>query len=192
MFTGVSFRLESGSAMVVRGPNGSGKSSLLRLLGGLARAERGTITLDVGDGQVPSDELSRHSHLIGHRAGITEAMSVVANLRFHTGLLGGEGDRVAAALERAGLEHVARQRTQTLSAGQRRRLALARLITVPRRLWLLDEPTKSLDVSGEALVQALLNEHCASGGIALVATHGAAPQAARRELSLIPSERIAA
>ena len=192
VFSGVRFRLGSGSAMAVRGPNGSGKSSLLRLIGGLIRPVRGTILLDVGEGQAPSDELGRRSHLIGHRAGITDAMSVEANLRFQTGLLGGDESLIEAALGRVGLATVTRQQAQTLSAGQRRRLALARLITAPRKLWLLDEPTESLDTSGEALVQALLAEHCASGGMALVATHGAAPRAARLELSLIPPERIAA
>lgn len=192
VFAEIGFRLEGGSAMTVRGPNGSGKSSLLRVVGGLAGPERGTVALDLGVGPVPFAELGRHSHLIGHRAGITDAMTVEANLRFHTGLLGGDTARVVTALERAGLAPFASQRAHILSAGQRRRLALARLISVPRKLWLLDEPTKSLDSAGEALVQTLLTEHCASGGIALVATHGAAPRAARLELSLILPEPIAA
>ncbi|MFZ1991789.1 MAG: heme ABC exporter ATP-binding protein CcmA [Alphaproteobacteria bacterium] len=192
VFGGVSFRLESGAALVVRGPNGSGKSSLLRLLGGLARPDQGAISLDIGEGRVLVEELGRHSHLIGHKGGITDAMSVQANLRFQTELLGGSPLLIDAALTRLGLIPIAHQRAQTLSAGQRKRLALARLITVPRQLWLLDEPLESLDAEGEALVQTLLGEHCASGGIALVATHGSAPRAARLELALIPEERIAA
>ncbi len=192
VFAGVSFQLEGGSAMAVRGPNGSGKSSLLRLMGGLIRPERGTIALDLGEGPMPIDELAKHSHLIGHKAGITDAMSAIANLRFQTGLLGGDLALVGPALERLGLGALAHQRAATLSAGQRRRLSLARLITTPRRLWLLDEPMESLDAAGEALVQTMLVEHCASGGIALIATHGAAPRAARLELSLEPPERVAA
>jgi heme exporter protein A len=119
-------------------------------------------------------------------------MSLVANLRFHTELLGGDGSLVEAALTRAGLMSLARQRAQILSAGQRKRLALSRLITTPRKVWLLDEPTESLDAAGEALAQALIAEHCTAGGIALVATHGAPPRAVRLELSLVPPERIAA
>lgn len=192
VFDGVSFRLDGGSAMAVRGPNGSGKSSLLRLIGGLARPDRGAISLDAGEGPVPTEELAQHSHLIGHKAGITDAMSTLDNLRFHTGLLGGEVSLVETALGRFGLEALAHQRAATLSAGQRRRLSLARLITTPRRLWLLDEPMESLDAVGEARVQTLLAEHCAAGGIALIATHGTAPRAARLELSLVPQEPIAA
>lgn len=192
MFGGVSFRLENGAALVVRGPNGSGKSSLLRLLGGLARADHGTISLDVGDGPVPAEELGRHSHLIGHKGGVTDAMSVEANLRFQTELLGGNSSLMDAALTRLGLMPLAHQRAMTLSAGQRKRLALARLITAPRKLWLLDEPMESLDAAGEALVQTLLGEHCASGGIALIATHGSAPRAARLELALLPEQRASA
>lgn len=192
VFSGVSFELARGSALVVRGPNGSGKSSLLRLLGGLSRADHGAISLDLGEGLVPIDELGRYSHLIGHKAGITDAMSVMANLHFQTELLGGDPSRINSALTRLGLSSIAHQRAQALSAGQRKRLALARLIAVPRKLWLLDEPMESLDAAGEGLVQGLLSEHCAAGGMALVATHGSAPRAARLELALIPEPQAAA
>ena len=192
VFSDVSFRLAGGTAMTIRGPNGSGKSSLLRLIGGLMRPTRGAILLDHGKGPQAMDERSRHSHLIGHKLGITDAMSAVGNLRFQTGLLGGDLSRVESALDRLGLQSFAHQRAGLLSAGQRRRLALARLMSAPRPLWLLDEPMESLDAAGETLVQSMLSEHCASGGMALIATHGIAPRAARFELSLVPVEKAAA
>ena len=192
VFAGVSFRVEGGGGLVIRGANGSGKSSLLRVIAGLMRPEHGSVWLDAGSGAVSFSELGRHSHLVGHTSGLTGAMSALANLRFQTRLLGGEVTRAEGAIARMGLAPFIDRRAQVLSAGQRKRLAMARLLTVPRPLWLLDEPTESLDAAGEAVVETLIAEHCAAGGIALVATHGAAPRAARTELALVVTERLAA
>ena len=187
MFSGVSFRLSAGGLMVVRGPNGSGKSSLLRILGGLMKPSTGKVACDLGQGAIEPEELARNVHLIGHRGAITDALTTVENLRFQTAVLGGAPEGVAAALARLGLSAIANQRAHTLSAGQRRRLALARLITAPRPIWLLDEPSESLDTAGEALAQSLIAERRASGGIVVVATHAPMPATASIELTLVPA-----
>lgn len=193
VFSGVTFRLEAGGLLTLRGANGSGKSSLLRLLGGLMKPAAGTVALDLGTGPLPPEEIARRSHLIGHRGGLTDAMSAYENLRFQTALLGADVSRVPLALERAGLAALSAQRAGALSAGQRRRLSLARLITVNRPVWLLDEPMEALDAAGGQLVEGLIEEHRAGGGITVVATHGRLDARPGVTLTLIPaaSERAA-
>jgi heme exporter protein A len=192
VFAGVSFRIEAGGLLLVRGTNGSGKSSLLRVLGGLARPSAGTVSMETNEGPVDSAELAAVSHLVGHRGGITDAMTVRENLEFHAALLGNKSDRIADALNQVGLGQVLSQRAGTLSAGQRKRLALARLLAVPRALWLLDEPTEALDTLGEGLVAGLIEGHRARGGIVIVASHGAIAARPGTELRLIPQKAHAA
>ena len=186
VFEGVTFQLISGAILVVRGPNGSGKSSLLRVLASLLPPSEGTIACDLGAGVIPAEAVARSVHLVGHRSALTEALSASENLRFQTAVLGGDRALVGSALERVGLAASERTPARLLSAGQRRRLALARLITTPRPIWLLDEPTEFLDAAGETMVGELIEFHCRAGGIVVVASHGGLAAATASELTLIP------
>lgn len=139
----------------------------MRILAGLDAADAGTIRhAGDEDGGGPA-----RLHYYGHRDGLREALSVRENLEFSTTLLGGGGLDIDVALMRMGARRLADLPVRVLSAGQRRRAALARLLTAPRRLWLLDEPLTALDVAGQALVAELIGAHLAGGGGALVATH---------------------
>jgi heme exporter protein A len=192
IFEGVSFVLEAGGALIIRGPNGSGKSTLLRVLAGLMRPSEGAVICDAEGASGSEQSRSHLAHLVGHLAGVTDAMSVEENLAFHTALLGGEAAAIRPALARVGLQALVRQMGRTLSAGERRRLALARLLSAPRPLWLLDEPTESLDTAGAALVASLIAEHRAGGGIVVAATHGELPAERALELRLMPASAEAA
>ncbi len=158
--------LSSGHGLLLRGPNGSGKSTLLLTLAGLLPPLAGNVQFsghDPDDGPV--------LHYCGHRNGIRPRLSVSETLGFWAAINGAFGLSIAAALEKVGLSGAAKLDAGYLSAGQQRRLALARLLVSPRPLWLLDEPTAALDSQGHALVGTLLADHLASGGLAIIATH---------------------
>ena len=179
LFANLSFTLRPGELVAVRGPNGAGKSTLLRIAAGLLQPTGGHIAVepkDEGEGRAPA-------HYVGHLDALKPALTVSANLDFWRRVWRGEGTG-AAALDAMALGHLAHLHVATLSAGQRRRLALARLLIAERPLWLLDEPTTALDQSGEALLGALLQGHLAGGGMALVAMHRDLPVAATRTLTL--------
>lgn len=166
VLNGISFEVKSGGALLVTGPNGAGKTSLLLALAGFLRAAGGTIELT----GLAKDSFAREAmHYVGHAPAIKNALGVAENLRFWSGLLGG-GD-VMPALEAAGLGPLAHMPAGFLSAGQARRLALARLVAIPRPLWLLDEPTAALDEQGAAWVNRLIAQHLEGGGLAVIATH---------------------
>ena len=148
VFAGLDFTVASGEALVVTGRNGAGKSSLLRLIAGLIPHAEGTLTLEGGD---PELRLAEEAHYLGHRDALKPALSVAENLAFWREFLGGTEDDMEAALAAVGLDHIAHLPAAYLSAGQRRRLSIARLLTVRRPVWLLDEPTVSLDVASVAL-----------------------------------------
>jgi len=167
LFAGLSFDIAAGEALLVTGPNGAGKSSLLRIVAGYLAPEAGKVTLEGGEEGAP---LASQCHYLGHRDGLRAALSVRENLAFFRALLGGDGD-IAAALAAVGMARLIDNPVATLSAGQRRRVALARLIVVPRPLWLLDEPTSALDGAGQEMVAACIEQHLERGGLALVATH---------------------
>jgi heme exporter protein A len=172
VFAGVSFALAAGAALIVRGPNGAGKSSLLRLLAGLLEPAAGLLSWN--GGPVRDDPAAHRGrlHLIGHGNAIKSALSVRENLRFAVALAGAPADGIERALESLDLAALAGVPSLYLSAGQRRRLALARLLAAPRALWLLDEPDAGLDAASRERLARAVAEHRAGGGIAVIATHG--------------------
>jgi heme exporter protein A len=170
VFRHLAFGVDAGAVLRLTGPNGSGKSSLLRLLAGLGRAAAGAITWDGAPiGDEPEAHRARTVH-VGHQDAVKPWMTAREHIDFWTALAGARGDAVAA-LDALGIARLADVPGRFLSAGQRRRVALARAAAVPAELLLLDEPTVSLDADGVAAVEALIGRHCGGGGIAVVATH---------------------
>lgn len=177
VFRGLNFRCEAGGALSLEGPNGSGKTSLLRILAGLLAPESGRIRF----GQVVDREERRQlAGWLGHHDGLKPQLTPAESLRFFAQLYGAAGAGISALLEAVGLSRAADLPCQYLSAGQRRRLALARLMLCGRPLWLLDEPFASLDGAGKALLLEGLREHLARGGLAVIATHDPLPLDAAR------------
>ncbi|NJL50514.1 MAG: heme ABC exporter ATP-binding protein CcmA [Blastochloris sp.] len=169
VFRNVSFTLQAGRALALVGPNGSGKSSLLRLTAGLVRPQAGTLTLEGFD---PELSVPEQAHYLGHLDALKPALTVAENLDFWIRALGGApGIFRDAALDQVALARLADLPAQYLSAGQRRRLALARLLVVHRPLWLLDEPTTALDVASQGRLFELIAAHLANGGLVMAATH---------------------
>ena len=169
VFAGLSFALGPGEALAVTGRNGAGKSSLLAILSGRLRPDAGSIRVeDVGDATLPEC-----LHAVGHRDGLKAALTAGENLAFAKALLGAARMEPRAALGRLGLGHAHDLPVAYLSAGQRRRVALARLLVCHRPLWLLDEPTAALDVASQGLLAGLMAEHRAGGGLVVAATHQA-------------------
>ena len=182
VFVGLSFRLDSGAALVLTGPNGSGKSSLLRLVTGLVPPFAGTLDWTGAPGSIA---------YLGHQDAVKPALTPHESLRFWgaaSGTAPGRAD-IEAALAAAGLEGLDDLPCRYLSAGQRRRLALARFELGRARLWLLDEPTLGLDVASVARLEARIARHRAEGGIVMLATHMPLALDGASELAL---ERFAA
>jgi heme exporter protein A len=169
LFSELSFTLEAGNAVMLTGPNGAGKTSLLLILAGLLEAEAGEVGLEGEAGEEPS--LPEDAHLVGHRDGVKSQLLVAENLAFWQSLLGGEGLSPREALLSLDLAHVLDVPCAYLSAGQRRRVALARLLVSRRPLWLLDEPTAALDAASRARLAELMGAHLAEGGLIVAATH---------------------
>jgi heme exporter protein A len=175
VFAGLSFRLAPGDVLVLTGTNGSGKTSLLRLLVGLIAPAAGRLAW----GTMPiADDLAEHRarlHYVGHQDGVKPGLTPRETLAFWAALRGQEVRRdapvLAAALAAFALEAVVDWPCRWLSAGQRRRLALARLLVTPAELWLLDEPFSALDDDNRARLEQAIVAHRAEGGRAVVATH---------------------
>jgi heme exporter protein A len=171
VFKGLGFHLPAGGALVLTGPNGSGKSSLLRLLATLLAPEAGRLSW--GGASVARDPAGYRAaiHYVGHLDAVKPALTPREMLGFWTALRGVRRPAIDAALAAFGLENVAAWPCRWLSAGQRRRLALARLIAAPAPIWLLDEPGAALDSDGETRLAAQIEAHRAAGGSIAVATH---------------------
>jgi heme exporter protein A len=176
VFSGLDFEASAGEALAVTGANGSGKTSLLRIIAGLLSVAGGSIGLEGGEAELT---LSEQAHYLGHRDALKPALSVIENLAFWCDFLGGDTSDTSAGLTAAGLDHAAHLPAAFLSAGQRRRLSIARLLTVRRPIWLLDEPTNALDAAGQSLFVALMGDHLARGGLIVAATHAPLGIAAR-------------
>ncbi|MEP3524442.1 MAG: heme ABC exporter ATP-binding protein CcmA [Hyphomicrobiales bacterium] len=169
LFSTLSLAVQSGDMIEIKGPNGVGKSSLLRILSGLLPAESGTITLQEGEEASPS--LNEYAHYLGHQNSLKSAFSVADNLGFWRDFSYAPGLTPQDALNRLELSHLIHLPCGVLSAGQRRRVAFARLLVAKRPIWLLDEPTAALDSAADALVGALISDHVKAGGIVMAATH---------------------
>ncbi len=176
MFAALDFEASSGEALAITGPNGVGKTSLLRLIAGLLTVAAGSIDLEGGEAEL---SLPEQAHYLGHRDALKPALSVLENLIFWRDFLGGEAYDPAESLAAVGLDHAARLPAAYLSAGQRRRLSIARLLAVRRPVWLLDEPTNALDTAGQSLFAGLMQDHLARGGLIVAATHAPLGLAAR-------------
>jgi len=183
LFEGLSFEAEAGAALIVTGPNGAGKSSLLRALCGFLPIEAGGFALEGGDKDLSVVE---QAHYLGHAEAIKGALTAGENLVFWAAMLGGEPSRAAAlaALARLGLAHVIDFPARALSAGQKRRVALARLLVARRPLWLLDEPTTALDAAARGAFAAIMQAHLDAGGVLVAATHASLGLNNARELKL--------
>jgi heme exporter protein A len=179
VFTGLDFALSAGEALIVTGRNGAGKSSLLRMLAGLVRIAGGRLALEGGD---PELSIPEQAHYLGHQDALKPSLSVQENLHFWARYLGDV--RLVEALIAVGLDSLSDLPAGYLSAGQRRRLSLARLLSVRRPIWLLDEPTSALDAASQVRLADLMRQHLAHGGLIVAATHGPLGLDAARELRL--------
>ncbi|MDF2116501.1 heme ABC exporter ATP-binding protein CcmA [Roseiarcaceae bacterium H3SJ34-1] len=167
---GLSFDVRAGEALTITGPNGAGKSTFLRMLAGLLPVARGRITLEGAEADTP---VAAQAHYLGHLNALKPALSVRENLAFWADTLGQGGAALspAAALAAFGLAHVLDVPGGYLSTGQKRRVALARLLVAQRPLWLLDEPSAGLDAGAQAQLSAVMGRHLAAGGMIVAATH---------------------
>lgn len=174
LFKNLYFKVEPGRALLIEGPNGAGKTSLLRMLAGFLVPAAGKISLHIGDSAIAeAEERGKHIGWFGHQDGLKSQLTAKENLSFFARIYGANPAHVVPMLDWAGLSRAADFPVQYLSAGQKKRLALARLKLSNRSVWLLDEPFAALDAAAKKLVEQMLAEHCATGGIAVVATHEA-------------------
>lgn len=176
LFGGLSLTLRAGEAVALVGRNGSGKTSLLRAVAGLVRPEAGRIGFGAVDAR---DARAEGVHLLGHQDGLKPARTAAEELAFWSRWMGGTEALAQAAVERLALAPLLELEVRRLSAGQRRRLAIARLLAAPRPLWLLDEPMSPLDAEWRSRFADLIEEHLAGGGLILAAVHDPLPGADR-------------
>ena len=181
VFAGLSFAVAAGEALLLTGRNGAGKSSLLRMIAGLVHVASGTLVLTGGEREAT---IAEQAHYLGHQDALKPSLSVSENLAFWVAYLGGTRAAVPAALDAVGLRPLAGLPAAYLSAGQRRRLSIARLAAVERPVWLLDEPTSALDAPSQERLAGLMREHLGKGGLIVAATHGPIGLDAARELRL--------
>lgn len=169
VFSDVSFALGQGDGLIVTGPNGAGKSTLLRTVAGLLPTGAGAIRFDGAGADFPT--LAAACHYLGHENGMKKALTVSENLAFWQDFLGSPHLPVMDALEMVGLDTIGHLPFGYLSTGQKRRIAIARLLVSYRPVWLLDEPTAGLDKHSEIQFIALMKAHLEDGGMIIAATH---------------------
>ena len=180
LFSGLDLALNAGEAAALVGRNGAGKTSLLRAVAGLLRPMAGTVTFETASGPVEADTArAEQLHLLGHNDGLKASRTAWEELRFQTLWTGGSEDSARAAAKRFDLMRLLDLEVRRLSAGQRRRLALARLAASPRSLWLLDEPMAPLDATQREAFGVVMAEHLAGGGMILASVHDPLPIPAR-------------
>lgn len=177
IFRGLSFTVGEGEYLELRGANGAGKSTLLRLIAGLVPLTAGVLMMEGGDGDAP---VAQQCHFAGHQEALKSALTVRENLEFWAHVL--DGGAVDEALAAFSLDRLADEQASILSAGQRRRLALARLAIARRPVWLLDEPATALDAVHTEKLVGLATRHMATGGLVIAATHA--------EWGLVPSRTL--
>lgn len=168
VFSGLGFAVSRGEALLVTGRNGAGKSSLLRMIAGLVRVAGGRLALSDGDLE---RTIAEQAHYLGHEDALKPSLTVAENLTFWSRYLGGT-EPLQESLNAVGLSALSNLPAVYLSAGQRRRLSLARLLAVKRPIWLLDEPTAALDTEAQSILAGLMRRHLEGGGLILAATHG--------------------
>lgn len=194
LFRDLDFRLAAGEALLLHGPNGSGKSSLLRLLAGFLPPADGRVLWEAAAITEDADAHRARLLYLGHQDAVKPQLSAEDNLSFWAHLYGLDDaaaqSAVTSALIAAGLERQRRLPGRYLSAGQKRRLALARLLLKPAALWLLDEPTNALDTSAVAWLGKLLRDHRSKGGLVILASHVPVPLEQARQLDL-PEGKLA-
>jgi heme exporter protein A len=181
IFAGVGFAVASGELLTISGRNGAGKSSLLRMIVGLLHMAAGRIALEGGD---PELTVGEQAHYLGHQDALKPSLSVGENLRFWARFLGASSADIGEPLAALGLDALADLPAAYLSAGQRRRLSIARLLAVKRPIWLLDEPASTLDAAAQQRLTELMRAHLAGGGLILAATHASLGLDGSRELRL--------
>jgi heme exporter protein A len=180
LFQQFSLDLAAGEAVALTGPNGAGKTSLLRAVAGLIRPEEGEVGFSDASGPLEADEARRMGvHLVGHQDGLKSNRTARDELLFQVRWTGGDDGAAMTAAQTLGLTRLLGLAVRHLSAGQRRRLALARLVASPRPLWLLDEPLAPLDAQHRSLFGELMAAHLAGGGMVLAAVHDPLPIPAR-------------
>ncbi len=184
VFAQLNFSVADGEALLVTGRNGAGKSSLLRVIAGLVRLADGKLSLDGGD---PEASIAEQVHYVGHQDALKPALSVRENLDFWATYLGDAVADTGPALEAVDLAPLAGLPAAYLSAGQRRRLSIARLVAVKRPIWLLDEPTSALDVASQGKLAGLMRGHLSAGGMIVAATHGPIGLESPREMRMGPA-----
>jgi heme exporter protein A len=181
LFSELSFAVEAGEALLLLGPNGAGKTTLIRTIAGLLPPGAGSIRVDGGD---PERSVGEQCHYVGHLNALKSGLTVEQNAAFWCRFLGGRCDGLGAALEAFGLAHLRDIPAAYLSAGQKRRLGLARVLLAERPVWLLDEPTVSLDSAAQTALTRAVGGHLAAGGIVVAATHAPLGLPNSRELHL--------
>lgn len=180
VFSGLTFGLSGGEALLVTGHNGAGKYSLLRIIAGLLRIGSGQLAFD---GSEAEKTIPEQAHYLGHQDALKPSLTTAENLTFWVRYLG-SNEPVQPALATVGLAGLAELPAAYLSAGQRRRLSVARLLATKRPIWLLDEPTTALDREGQDMLAGLMRQHLAGGGLILAAAHGPIGLEQARELRL--------
>jgi len=176
LFRDLSFGVASGEAVMLTGANGAGKTSLLRALAGFIRPDAGVIAFTAAD---PAEARTKHIHWLGHQDGLKTGRRAREELDFQARWAGAQAEGIAAAVDVLALRPLLDLEVRKLSAGQRRRLAFARLVAAPRPLWLLDEPFAPLDARWRAALGLLMQAHLDKGGAILAAVHDPLPVAAR-------------